>query len=310
MANFLRRSFSIADVVRRGLRGWLYGLIGLVAGLAFGVYSVWITPPSYSVTIGLLPTDSGADVSVGTDAGGGTLGALAGLLGMGGGPVPKFTRFVASLTSTGVAKIMDEKYDMVCRTFAGDCDIKTHTWRKHTGFDASLQKTVAKIAHLRDPDAPRTAVDLAEFTASRVTLTSDRTTHILTLTMDADDPKFATLYLRTLVDATNAFVKGEDLSVVQPLVTYLNAKLATPNLNLAQHDALSALLVEQERRLMLSAVDVPYAASIHDGPNVSISNGAMRMLAVDAILGLVLGMALGIGLGLWKGHARRGAWQP
>ena len=310
MAGFLRRSFSVADVVKRAVRGWLFGLIGLVAGICFGFYSIWTTPPTYSVSIGLLPTDSSGDVNL--QGGGGTgLAALAGLVGMGGGPVPKFTRFVASLNSTSVAKIMDKKYDMVCRTYAGDCDIKNHTWHKHAGFGAWVRKTVADIAHLQDPSAPRTAVDLADNTNTNVVLTTDRTSHILTLTMDSHDPKFAALYLNTLVQATNDYIKNQDLSAVRPFVDYLNAKLATTNLNLSQHEALVSLLVEQERRLMLSSVNVPYAASIQDGPNVTISNRAIRMLAVDAIIGLLLGFAAGIGGHFWMNgkRARSEAWR-
>jgi hypothetical protein len=311
IAKFLRGSFSVADVIRRAMHGWLFGLIGLALGLAFGVHSVWATPVTYSVSIGLLPTDSAGDISVGDSAGGGTLGALAGLLGMGGGPVPKFTRFVASLNATRVAKIMDQKYDMVCLTFR-DCDPKNHTWRKHAGFDAWVQKTIANIAHTRDPDGPRTAIDLAGYTASRVVISSDRATKILTLTMEDTDPKFATLYLVNLVQATNDFIKNEDLSVVRPYVEYLTAQLASTSLNLAQHDALTALLVEQERRLMLSSVNVPYAASVQDGPNVTSANSALRMLATDALLGLLLGFAMGILRSLWRSRTgeRSKSWQP
>ena len=309
MANFLRRSFSVADILKRAIRGWLFALIGLVAGLCFGIYSISTTAPSYSVAIGLLPTDSTGDVSL--DGGGTGLAALAGLMGSGSGPVPKFTRFVASLNSTSVAKIMDQKYDMICRTYRGDCDVKTHTWHAHTGFGAWVQKTIADIAHLQDPSAPKTVVDLAAYTAGNVVLTSDRTSHILTLSMDSKDPKFAALYLQTLVQATNDYIKAQDLSTVRPLISYLNAKLATANLNLATHDALAGMLGEQERRLMLSSVNIPYAASIQDGPNITTSNSAIRMLAIDAIGGLALGFALGFVLHAWKSlkRTRSEAWQ-
>jgi hypothetical protein len=290
IAKFLRRSFSVGDVVKGALRGWLYGVIGLVLGATFGVYSIWTTPPSYSVSIGLLPTEGSGDVSVG-DNSGGALSALAGLVGMGGGPVPKFTRFVASLNATGVAKIMDQKYDMVCRTFS--CDPKTHVWRKNTGFAADFDRVIAQIGHLPDPDTPRTALDLANYTAGNVVFTPDRTTHILTLSMDTKDPKFAVLYLNVLVQATNDFIREKDRSAILPYVDYLHQKLATSNLNLAQHDALSSLLVDQERRLMLSSVDVPYAASIQDGPNITMSNKAIRLLAVYVVLGLILGFGVG-----------------
>lgn len=309
IAKFLRRSYSVADIARRALRGWLFGLIGLLAGLSYGVYSVWVTPPNYTVTIGLLPTDKDGGVNIGGDSGG-ALGAIASLVGVGGGAVPKFTRFVASLYSTGTAKVMERDYDMVCRTYSGDCDIKTHTWRKHTGLDGWLRKTVAKIAHLPDPDLPRTAKDLADYTEGNVIMTSDKTTHVLTLTMDSNDPKFASDFLLAVVQSTNESLKAEDRLSIEPYVQYLNAKLSSSNLNLTQHDALSALLLEQERRLMLSSVNVPYAATIQDGPNVTTSNSALRMLAVDSILGMVLGFIIGM---LVRGAGRRArspAWQP
>ena len=305
IAGFLNRSFSIADAVKGALRGWVFGLIGMVLGAIFGVYSIWATPPTYTVSIGLLPTEGSGDVSVGDS--GGALTALAGLVGMGGGPVPKFTRFVASLNATAVAKIMDQKYDMVCFTFR--CDRKTHTWNKSTGWRAAFQRIMAQIAHLPDPDAPRTALDLAENTANQVTITPDRTTHILTLSMDSKEPKFAVRYLNVLVLATNDFIREKDRSSILPYVDYLHQKLATENLNLAQHDAFAGLLVEQERRLMLSSVEVPYAASIQDGPNITMSNKAVRMLAVDVMLGLVLGFGAGW-IWSWRAEKRRSsAWK-
>jgi hypothetical protein len=299
IARYLRRSFSLADIAKRAAKGWLFGLIGLALGLVAGVYGIWVTPPTYTVAIGLLPVDSAGDISIGGDNS--ALGAFAGLLGMGGGPVPKFTRFVSSLNATNVAIIMDKKYDMVCRTYAGSCDRKTHKWKKNNDFDTKIQRIVANVAHLPDPDSPRTAKDLASYTASNVTFMSDRTTHILTLTMNSRDPKFAVFFLKTLVQATNDFIRQEDRSVIQPYVDYLNGKLAG-NLNLTQHDALSSILLEQERRLMLTSVDVPYAASIQDGPNISIANNAKRMLAVDAFLGLIVGFGAGV---LWNLRTRR-----
>ncbi len=291
VARFLRKSFSVADVAKRAMRGWLSGLIGLVLGLVFGIYSIWITPPTYNVSIGLLPTDSANDIDIG--GGGSALSALAGLVGMSGGPVPKFNRFVSSLHSTSVAKIMDQKYDMICRTYSGACDRKTRQWKKQTGFEAWAERVMSQIAHLPDPDSPRTVKDLANYTEANVFIASDRTTHILALSMESKDPKFATFYLQTLVQATNDYIRQEDRATIQPYVDYLNQKLST-SLNVAQRDALSNLLLDQERRLMLSSVNVPYAASIQDGPNVDISNKARRMLAVDGFLGLALGLGIGV----------------
>ena len=286
---YLQRSFSMADLFKRAFKGWSFALLGLALGVLVGLYSAWTTPPRYYVTVGLLPVDSsGADIGESS-----ALGALAGLVGFSSGPVPKFTRFVSSLYATGVANLMDRKYDMICRTFKGNCDIATHTWRKSEGFQAWWDRKVAELGRLPDPDRPRTAFDLAQYALSTVQFSSDKTTHIVTVSIDTRDPKFATIFLMTLVRSTNDYIKAQDRDVIQKYVDYLYMKLATTT-NLSQHDALSSLVLEQERRLMLTSVDVPYAASIQDGPNVTVSNAPLRTLLICSFLGAVLGGALGV----------------
>ena len=169
LQQFLRRSFSIADLLRRALRGWFLAIVGLAVGFGVGVNAISNSRPLYYVSIGVIPTESN-----GNDLGeaGGALGALAGLVGLQSGPVPKFTRFVSALYATGVADIMDRRHDMVCRTFS-NCDLKTHTWSKSTGYDAWRDRTLARLAHMADPDSPRTTYDLAQYTRGHVSFSTD-----------------------------------------------------------------------------------------------------------------------------------------
>ena len=292
-ANVIRRylsnSISIADIFERALKSWAYGLAGLILGSLAGIYVIWTTPPNYTVSIGLLPMESsGSDLN----ESGGALGALAGLTGLNSGPVPKYTRFMAALNATGVAEIMNRDHDMICRTFS-DCDVKTHKWRKHTGFRAWLGRQLARLGHLSDPDNPRTALDLSQYTKANIQPSSDKTTRILTLSVQTRDPIFMRAYVLMLVQSANKYVKEQDRYVLQRYVEYLYSKLATTT-NISQREALGTLVLEQERKLMLAAVDVPYAANIQDGPNISESNNPARTLIVDSIIGLLLGSGLGV----------------
>jgi hypothetical protein len=287
---YLRKSISLSDILGRLLRSWHMTFLGAVLGAVVGVYAIWTTPPSYTISLTLLPLESGsADMSGG---GGSGLGAIAGMLGS-NGPIPKFTRFVASLYSVGVAQAMDKKYDMVCRTY-GSCDKATHVLRKSTGFYPWVARTVANIAHLPDPDAPRTAVDLARYTTGNVTITSDPNTRLLLLSMDSRDPKFAKEYLLDLTNAANDFIKDQDNAIAKKNVEYVTSQLKT-NTDLSQRAALTSMLANEEQSLMFTAVDLPYVAEIQDGPIVDVSNAAVRLLAAYTMLGLLLGAALGIG---------------
>jgi hypothetical protein len=287
---YLRKSISLSDIISRLLRGWSFSLVGALVGALIGVFVIWITPPSYTVTVTLLPLDAGsADL---TGGGGVGFDVLAGLLGS-NGPVPKFTRFVASLYSTGVATAMDRRYDAICTAF--NCNRKTRVWPKASGLYVWVNRTVTDIAHLPDPQHPKTASDLAKYTEGSVTITSDRNTKMLALSMDDRDPKRASAFLVQLVNTANDYIKEQDNLVVRKQIAYITQQLKT-NTDLSQRDALTKMLEEQEQHLMLTAVDLPYVAAIQDGPTVEVSNAAIKFLAAFTLFGFLIGGGLGIAL--------------
>ena len=252
---YLRKSISLSDVLGRLLRGWHFALVGALLGSVLGVCAVWITPPSYSITLTLLPLEGGtADLGGGGATG---LGALGGLLGI-SGPSPKFTRFVVSLYSVGVAHAMDKKYNMLCRTF-NTCASKDKPPQKSPGFYPWINRTIASIAHMPDPEQHQTVVDLSRYTARNVIITSDVNSRMLTLNMSSREPEFAKIFLVNLVNSTNDFIKDQDNAIAKKNVEYVTAQLKT-NTDLSQRAALTSLLAQETTRLMFTAVDIPYVA--------------------------------------------------
>jgi hypothetical protein len=287
VAKYLRKSISLSDILRRLFRGWFFALLGGFLGILVGVYVIWITPPSYSVSVTLLPLDAGsADLT-----GGGGLSVLTDLLGS-SGPVPKFTRFVASFNSTRLAAAMDRRYDAVCETF--NCDKKTRRYPQNKGFYAWIGRTATAIAHMPDPNRSPTSTDLAKYIENNVTITTDKAKMVV-LSMDTRNPQGASQFLVQLVQAANDYIKDQDNAVVKKEVAYISEQLKT-NTDLSQRDALTKMLEDQEQRLMLTAVDLPYVASIEEGPKVEISNSAIKYLAAFTLFGFLLGGGLGIAL--------------
>jgi hypothetical protein len=295
---YLRKSISLSDIVKRLLRGWLFALIGSVIGIVAGIYVVWVTPPSYTVSVTLLPLDAGSADT--TSNGGFGLQVLGSLLGS-NGPVPKFTRFVASLYSTGLAASMDRKYDTSCTIF--NCDRKTRQWPKRTGIYAWISGTVAHVAHLPDPNRPRDATDLAKYIEANVVIGSDKNTKMLDLSIDTREPVMASQFLVNLVDAANDYIKNQDNEIVRKEVDYITLQLKT-NSDLSQRDALAKMLEDQEQHLMMTAVDLPYVARIQDGPTVEASNAAIKYLSAFVLFGFLIGGGLGIAFSFVPPHKR------
>ena len=290
---YLRNSISIADVTAQIWSGRLIVVAALVFGLFYGLYQAHRAGPLYMASVEVLPADSDGGGSGGGSSGGaiGLLSSLAG--GGGGGAVSKFVQFQFAVGSVGVAQMLDTKYDMVCVLYRGRCDRKTHTWRPRTGFDAAVAAFLARVAGLPDPNGPNTVVDLAHYNFSGIALTKDKTSGLVTLSYYNSDPKFAADYLLKILDTTNNYVREQDRATARNMVDYVAHRVAT-NTNVEQRAALDSLLLQQERRLMMTEVNAPYAATILDGPIVTPVNNVLKTILLNGFLFMLLGMTIAV----------------
>ncbi len=285
---FLRNSISISDVMQQVWSGRLIVVAALIFGLFCGIYGAHRAGPLYLASVEVLPAEGDGG---GSGGGGGAIGMLASLAGGGGGSVPKFTQFQIAIGSVGVAQMLDDKYDMVCVMYRGRCDRKTHTWRPRTGFDAAVAAFLARVAGLPDPNGPNTVVDLAQYNFSGIAITKDKTSGLVTLSYYNRDPKFASDYLLKVLDTTNNYVREQDRATARNMVDYVAHRVAT-NTNVEQRTALDSLLLQQERRLMMTEVSAPYAAIILDGPTVTPVNTVLQTILLNGILFMALGMVI------------------
>ena len=288
---FLRNSISIADVTHQIWSGRLIVVAALVFGLFYGLYQAHRAGPLYMASVEVLPADSDGGGSGGS--GGGAIGLLSSLAGGSGGAVPKFTQFQFAIGSVGVAQMLDTKYDMVCVMYRGRCDRKTHTWRQRTGLDAAVAAFLARVAGLPDPNGPNTVVDLAHYNFSSISITKDKTSGLVTLSYYNSDPKFASDYLLKVLETTNNYVREQDRATARNMVNYVAHRVAT-NTNVEQRAALDSLLLQQERRLMMTEVNAPYAATILDGPTVTPMNNVLKTILINGFMFMLLGMAIAV----------------
>ncbi|MBA2587646.1 MAG: hypothetical protein H0U98_03380 [Alphaproteobacteria bacterium] len=291
---FLRNSISISDITQQLWSGRLIVVAALVLGLIYGLYDAHRAGPQFQANIEILPAETGD----GGGGGAGAIGMLASLAGgSGGGPISKFTQFQFAIGSVGVAQMLDKKYDMLCIIYRGLCDPKTHNWRPRTGIDAAFNAFLARVAGLPNPNGAMTLADLAQHNANGIVITKDKTSGLVTLSYQNKDPQFAGDYLRKVLDTTNEYVREQDRATARNMVDYVAHRIAT-NTNVEQRQALDQLLLQQERRQMMTEVNAPYAATILDGPIVLPLNNVLRSTLLSGFFFLLVGMAIVLFRGL------------
>lgn len=296
IADYLRRSISISHLLDRVWAGKLIVIGATIAGLLYGMYSVYTAGPRFSATMSISPADSDAANQRGGDGGGGE-GLLAGLTGTSNTmALPKFTQFLSSMSSVGVAHELNQRYDFLCKIYKSDCDPITHRWRERTGMREWFDGMLAKLGRLPDPNGPRTDIDLAKFVLGTVVPSTNKTNSLVTLTFEYSKPDFAARFLAAVVTTTNDHIRIENREMQKRYVEYLSQSAAAAT-NVEQRQAIDTLLLQEERQLMLTEVDLPYAAKVLDGPTVVPVNHVLRTLVIYTFCGFVLGSVLTILLG-------------
>jgi len=286
IAGYLRKSISISYLIGLVWAGRLIVVAAAVFGLLYGVYTVHSVGPLYVAIMRVSPAANDTSAA-------GASGLLAGLTGGAGAvQVPKFTQFLFARDSIEVARELDRKYDLLCRVYRGDCDQVTHQWKDRTGVREWFRGALARLSGLPDPNVgPRTPVDLATYVTNTVSETVNKTNSIVALSFTDRRPEFAAQFLSQVVKTTNDYIRAQSRESQKRYVEYLTQSAAKAT-NVEQRMALDTLLLQEERQLMMTEVDIPYAAQILDGPTVVPLNDALKRIAIWTILGMVLGTAI------------------
>jgi Chain length determinant protein len=287
LADYLRRSISISELLSRAWSGRLIVVLVTAVFFALGCWYVYSAGPKYLATMWITPseTDTGG-------GGGGTSGLLAQFTdGSGAMAVPKFTQFLSAIPSTGVAKELDEKYGMVCWVYRGNCNQTTHQWRQESGIDAWIAGITAQLGHLPNPNGARTANDLASYIMGRIVIEQNKKNAIVILSYSDSNPGRAAQFLSAVVKTTNDYIKALNRENETRYVAYL-ADTVSKNSNVEQRQILDTLLLQHERQLMMTEVDVPYAATILEGPSVTPINQVRKILLAFSLLGFAVGLAI------------------
>ncbi len=292
IAGYLRKTISLSYLAGLAWAGKLIVAACTAAGFLFGVYTAYDEGPLYLATMQVSPAP-GDTGTTNLEGAGGLLAGLSG--GSGAIQVPKFIQFLYAMNSVEVAQSLDQRYDLLCRVYHGDCDAATHHWKARSGIREWITSETSRLGGFPDPNVgPRRIEDLAQYIESQVLAVQlKKADSVYAITYKNRNPQFAAQFLAQVVKATNDYIRAQNRDTQKRYVDYLSASSARTT-NVEQRQAIDSLLLQEERQLMLTEVDNPYAARILDGPNVAPVNRALKIIAICTILGLLLGIVTAI----------------
>ncbi|MDA8577344.1 Wzz/FepE/Etk N-terminal domain-containing protein [Rhodobacteraceae bacterium] len=250
---------------------------------------------SYTVSVTLRPTEDQSSA-------GGNLGGLGGLATLAGVQLPsggatEFITFQAMLKSQEVASRLFADENLVQRLFADE-------WNEgRKSFLRPAPSTLGNVKRLLEPlltgegqgayVAPN-AARLAEKITGAVSVSEDKTSGMLKLSIESSKPKLASDLLLALIRETDGFLKERFVISGSEALQFYQQKIAKAR-SREHREALAKLIATEEQKLMLATRDGPFVVEIMMGPDQSLrptSPKSSLILALGLVLGLFLGAAV------------------
>jgi hypothetical protein len=254
----------VFHALRRGL--WVLVLAAMV-GAWFGGQRLMGFSPVYIATMTVAPEQSQANgPNLALRSLGEGFGLNFGDAG-GGGPATTFDRLQVTIGSQEFVRHLEEKYDIIHTIYAGSWDEQTQSWIRPQGRRFDIEQNLKSTFHLPTWSEPTTQ-SFAEFLSSVIVVETSVDSPFTTVSHQGADPEFALWLLETVYREADAFVREVDLHATYERKAYLEAQISQTNV-IEFRQMFVNLLANEERRLMLTQTDLPYAAQIIEEAFVS-----------------------------------------
>lgn len=261
-------------------------------GLIISFVALHTVDGKYEATLHLAPGPSLGAPSLGAKVNGVAAMGLLSNLGFGADDgLSLYDRYELSLTSHGLSKILMADERLLKGIFPQYWDSEKNTWGRPTGPVQMLKRTIKRLLRFPLHDQPNT--DLVQaIIRDGVKVQADFTTDTLVLTFRHKDPEFALYLIQKLHTSADSMLRDIDRSQVASRILYLEEKLTTTQLN-ENKQILTEMLLQEQRNLMLIAVEEDYSVDLLDGPTVS-SSPITPQAPIFLLVGLVLSTILAI----------------
>lgn len=283
-----RREISLEFIFSRLWEGKSIIFIGAIAAALLMLIMLPAFSRQYAVSMTVVPTPSDQD-SMGRSS-----GTLSALLSFAGGQQGNsyYLRYQNLLISPIVAERMQKKYGTLQDVFSNQWDKADRKWVQPFTLRNLMLGWLLRLGHI-PVWSPPDAIMLSGYLKDHLIIIPSTENDIVSISMQSKDPKFAQKILLQAHEQANAVLRDQVARHASQQVEYLQKKLS--GVTIADYRAtLLAILSVQEKTLMLTQADAPFAADILSPPLISenpISPRPILFVALSALLGALAGGA-------------------
>lgn len=285
----------LSDVTRR----WPLLLLGALVGLVLGVVYLALATPKYTAEMVIAPVIP--DTPSGARLGGlGSLGAIAGGLGLGGRTdTLEFQKYMELMQSRAIAARIAADQDVMHRVFHKEWNPNTRQWQPADGVVSGINGFVAGLGVASMEWTPPDGQRLQEWFDRKLKVREDPEKPFVRIMVSHEDPDLALTLLRRLYRETDGSVRRAAITRSSSRINYIRSQIQLQTL--AEHrEALAGELGTQERTRILASANAPFAAELVEPISVS-TRPTQPVPALSIGIGIGLGLVVGSGVALLLG---------
>jgi hypothetical protein len=280
----------------RGMWRWKWlVLLAAVAGTGVGVRNIEKFVPTYRASMIVAPGNTRDSVSL-SSGGAANLVSLGQSLGMVGQisttNIP-FEQFKVLISSMQLAKILQEKYQILQMIHLKSWDEANKRWIKPAMLKDSLGMRARRYFHVNDWQEPGLE-SLATYLGGAVQIKKLLKSPFYEISVNHSDREFAEFVLKIVHSEADQLISEQDRKKTIARRRYLEERLETAQLAEVR-SILLALLVKFEQDATLTNTDAPNVLSIIEPVHVS---GQPNEPAFLRMLGMPIGVAIIIAMAL------------
>lgn len=273
---------------------WLIVAITVISGCLSVGWALWL-PDQYRATVTLLPASSNSASSLSRMAGQfGGLAALAGVNLSGATEIDKSTTAIELIKSWSFQDEFIRKYNLQAPIYAASGWERAQNELLYDNklFDSRAHKWISKSNPTIGQTLEPSSWELHEKLSKRITITQDKKTNIVKLSVEFYSPIMAKEWVDNIVIEVNHQLQERDRVEASKSIEYLEGKMSQTNLT-EMKSVLSKLIEEQTKSLMLADVSDEYVFKTLSPTKVpEKKSGPAR--AVICILGTIIGFLLSV----------------